>query len=363
MLSIETDYPGANILIDSVDGLTVRLSVDLRDTAGDWFYWSFAVRGARGRVQVHFYGPNPVGVRGPALQRADGSWQWLGAQSLTKDGFVWEADEPERAVRLAMAIPYQQNELEAFLVRQPAVKASTLTLSRKGRPVELLNVGHGPRRVLLTCRHHCCESLASYALEGLLTAAAESDLGEQATLWAVPFVDKDGVEDGDQGKNRRPHDHNRDYGPRPLYPEVAAIQQLAAGWGDTPTAVALDLHCPWIRGHYNEHIYAVGCENQAIWARVSGFSQVLERVRRGPLPYQAADNLPFGQAWNTAANYGAGLSCAHWAQSLPGIELATSFELPYANAKGVVVDARSARAFGADLAAALREWLGRAQAA
>ena len=28
---------------------------------------------------------------------------------------------------------------------------------------------------------------------------------------AIPFMDKDGVEEGDQGKNRKPRDHNRDY--------------------------------------------------------------------------------------------------------------------------------------------------------
>ena len=42
----------------------------------------------------------------------------------------------------------------------------------------------------------------------------------------VPFVDYEGVIRGDQGKSRVPHDHNRDYNERPLYPEVAAIQKL-----------------------------------------------------------------------------------------------------------------------------------------
>jgi murein tripeptide amidase MpaA len=31
---------------------------------------------------------------------------------------------------------------------------------------------------------------------------------ERFRFLAVPFMDKDGVEDGDQGKNRRPRDHN-----------------------------------------------------------------------------------------------------------------------------------------------------------
>ena len=42
---------------------------------------------------------------------------------------------------------------------------------------------------------------------------------------------------------------------------------------------------------------------------------------------------------------------------LPGIGLATTFEIPYANASGQPVTADSARAFGRDLAKALRRYL------
>jgi hypothetical protein len=40
----------------------------------------------------------------------------------------------------------------------------------------------------------------------------------------VPFVDEDGVEDGNAGKNRAPHDHNRDHGSHSLYPDAMALQ-------------------------------------------------------------------------------------------------------------------------------------------
>ena len=39
----------------------------------------------------------------------------------------------------------------------------------------------------------------------------------------VPFVDYDGVIDGEQGKFRFPHDHNRDYMDNPIYPETRAV--------------------------------------------------------------------------------------------------------------------------------------------
>ena len=66
-------------------------------------------------------------------------------------------------------------------------------------------------------------------------------------FFIVPFVDKDGVEDGDQGKNRRPHDHNRDYKLR-IYPEVRAITERLPAWSDSKPLFFLDMHCPWLRG-------------------------------------------------------------------------------------------------------------------
>ena len=45
----------------------------------------------------------------------------------------------------------------------------------------------------------------------------------------VPFVDKDGVEEGDQGKNRAPRDHNRDYAGASMYPETGALRELGEG--------------------------------------------------------------------------------------------------------------------------------------
>ena len=75
--------------------------------------------------------------------------------------------------------------------------------------------------------------------------------------------------------------------------------------------------------------------------------------------YRAGDNLPFGKAWNTGANYGERVSCSMWAAGLDGIGLATSLEVPYANAAGGVVDAATSRAFGRDLARAVREYLAR----
>jgi hypothetical protein len=112
-----------------------------------------------------------------------------------------------------------------------------------------------------------------------------------------------------------------------------------------------------IRGEHNEDIYFPGGEDQRNWGEVSKFAGLLEKLNRGPLPYSTANNLPFGTAWNIAANYKQGMSFARWAAGLPGIRAAGTIEIPYANCGTTDVTAASARALGHSLAAALRAYL------
>ena len=374
-VTIDANYPGGNIVLERIDGNDVYVRQDLRDTKGWWFYWNFRVRGAAGRrLTVRLTNGNAVGTRGPAVSTDDGrSWSWLGRRTVRGDGkgvsfsYTVPADAP--SVRLAFAVPYQQADLGRFLKRYRRSRhlaVKELCTTRAGRTVQRLHVGkltgEPAHRVLLTCRHHACEAMASYVLEGLLVAIfGQGDDGawlrDNAELLVVPFVDADGVEQGNQGKNRRPHDHNRDYGGKSVYASVRAIRKLVPAWSRGRLGVALDLHCPWIRGQHNERIYLVGSANAGIWAQQQAFGLILQRVRTGPLVYRTADNLPFGQSWNTAGNYKSGKSFGRWAGELKGIRLSSTIEFPYANVGRQTVTADAARAFGADLTRALRRYL------
>lgn len=101
----------------------------------------------------------------------------------------------------------------------------------------------------------------------------------------------------------------------------------------------------------------MGSSNPATWQQQKEFAAILESVREGPLPYRAESSLPFGTAWNTAANYGQYKSCGRWAEEQPGVCLATTIEIPYANVGAAVVTADNARVFGRDLARAIRRYL------
>jgi hypothetical protein len=365
---VDADFPGGNIIVDGREGNTVYLRQDLRDTDGDWFYWYFRIRGAEGRtLNFQFTHSDVIGVRGPAVSQDGGAtWRWMGDQASGPRQFSFDFDGQHHDVRFAFTIPYLEQDLDAFLERHrddPHLCVGVLCKTGAGREVELLRLGKvagTPRdRVLLTARHHACEAMASYALEGLLDAIlADTETGrwlsERVEFLCIPFVDKDGVEQGDQGKNRHPHDHNRDYSDTPIYPSVGAIQELF----ETPIRVAFDFHCPARSGPLHEVLQFVeprANPQERNAQEIRRFSELLEQHQRGPLPYSLANNLAFGQAWNVGDDFGKTFSSY---ADQRGAKLSVSLEVPYANASGQVVKPASARALGNDLAETLRSYLG-----
>jgi len=275
---ISADHSGGNVLVVKNEGAAVELAPDLRG-GQPWFYWNFEASAAEaGKVTFTFARAMVIGVRGPAYSLDDGkTWQFLGKEHCTYAELTAPAKErretftydfrPERLkVRFAVAIPYLPENLKEFVAARgsnPNLKQEVLTKSRGGVPVEMLVIGKpGPEResVLVTARHHACESMASYVLEGFLdeamsTTPAGIAFRERYALFAVPLVDRDGVAAGDQGKNRDPHDHNRDYGPMPIYPEIKAIQELSEA---QDIKHAIDFHCPALRGDIHEAMHFLG---------------------------------------------------------------------------------------------------------
>ena len=367
-VQIDCDFPGGNILVDRVEGDDVYLQQDPRDTTGFWFYWSFRVRHAAGRRLIfHFTDGKVVGVRGPAVSR-DGAntWFWLDDNSVTPESFAYQFGPQETDVRFCLAMPYQRANLEEMFKKYAGRDDFVIedhATSRKGRPVPRIRFGcvaREPRhRVLLACRHHACEMMASWVLEGVIESVlADSGngnwLGEHVEFLCVPMMDLDGVEDGDQGKNRAPHDHNRDYLDKPIYPEVAQLKKLVPDWSAGRLRLAIDLHCPYIRGGNNQQVFFVGGPEEEMARRLTDFSKVLESVQSGPLPFHAKHNIPWGESWN---NMTEAKSFGRWAALQPHVDLATTLETPYADAGDRPVTIESARALGRDLGAAIRKWL------
>ena len=369
---IDSAFPGGNIAVERIDEDEVYVHQELRDTAVDWFYWCFQVSGAAGRtLHFHFTQSRAIGVRGPAVSFDEGvTWTWVGSGAVQGNAFSYTFPKDAAKVRMSFAMPYQESHWLHFigsLSSGTPFSCRTLCTTKKGRDIEYMLIGNEKplHRVAITCRHHCCEMMANYVLEGLIRWVAEDPDAEAQRVrdhvgfFLVPFVDKDGVEDGDQGKGRRPRDHGRDYEGESIYASTGAIRQIIPEWGGGLLHIGLDIHCPHITGPYNEVIYIVGSADDRIASKQRQFCRILESVSDGPLPFLAEDFLEFGKSWNTDENYSEGRAFSRWAGGLPDAVLGISIEIPYANARGAEVNQGSARLFGADLGRGLAAYLHR----
>lgn len=254
-MQITRNVEGPNIRVLRMEENEIWLEPELRDThpGNWWFYWHFAVEGAQGKTLRFHLGEHPeVGYFGAAVRQPGGKWHWGGTPIEDYRGFEYTFGEEEDIVEFCHDFRYDLAKWDAFIQAQGLEDCiSTLAVSKKGRNIPFLSLGRGKQAVLLTSRHHACESTGTWMLEGFIREYLKNPLPDTRLL-AVPFMDYDGVWDGDQGKLRFPHDHNRDYLPEPIYPSVRAVQKLLA---EEKPAYFFDCHSPWHFGDTNDQFY------------------------------------------------------------------------------------------------------------
>jgi hypothetical protein len=193
----------------------------------------------------------------PVVCMDDGEWRRVEETSLVQSptGHValqFETPEGCTDCSAAFCFPYGHSQLRRA-VRETAGTwhIETLDVSAGGRPlVRLLSPSAEGNEagVYIVARQHSGETPGSWVLDGILRAVAGEDAGgplHDADWWAVPFVNVDGVVEGDYGKDPMPADFNRAWAPMPLRPEVYAIQRdmmhFAGRYG---RRLVLDLHAP-----------------------------------------------------------------------------------------------------------------------
>ena len=305
-VEIRSDYPGGNVKVEKVDEAAgvVTLAPDLRDTKTKWFHFDFTLTGAAGR-KLHFQFPtnrfNYLATLGPAISRDGGAtWRWLnpdGTRHEPGNAFDYTFGKDENETRFAVSIPYNQKNWDAAAVRwrgKDGVKFDVLCKSQSGtRDTELLRIpcrkGNAKWIFAFTARHHACETTASAVMEGvideILSGSREGEwVRDNADCVFVPFMDKDGVENGDQGKNRRPHDHNRDYTAE-IYTSVRAFKKLLVTESAGKQIVFFDLHSPMIRPRgktgSDDHAFTLATPDPRLADRVATFRRLWAEEQKG----------------------------------------------------------------------------------
>lgn len=341
-LCVHADFPGGNIQVDRIEGNTVYVRQAMRDTTKWWFYWCFALRGlvAGMRYTVRFTDGEVVGIAGPAYSPDGSGWAWLGADSApdrTHFHYVhWGAGQE---AYFCFCLPYQPRDLASFIARHAeGLRVDTLVRLPSGRDVPLLRIGpdSAAHHLLLTARHHACEATGNHVLEGILEYAIRSDgfLHRQCCLHVVPFVDLDGVIRGDQGKARAPHDHNRDYGPEPIYDSVRAIMALVTAPG-RDWVFAIDLHSPNKWGPpRDDRQFLVSPRLGGEQVKRLGACLAAVHARHGletDIPYDPAFDVAFGTEWWNREDL---LTFGRFMSQDAGIPLCVTVETAYAGLPG-----------------------------
>lgn len=199
-------------------------------------------------------GDNPVKMR-PVAKVGAGDWERLAAPEVQRlpDGrrrAVWEVPWRGDPIDVAFCYPYGREQLEQLLEDcGDCWKADTIGVSQGARPLVRLSNDYGAeggRRpgIYVIARQHSAETPGSWVMDGLLRAFGE--MGPEAPLvWAIPFANIDGVEQGDYGKDNFPYDLNRAWGQPPMRHETLAFQRDVARWRlRCQPLLGLDLHAP-----------------------------------------------------------------------------------------------------------------------
>lgn len=346
-MKIHQNFTGGNIRVTSIQENHIYLENELRDTQGDWFYWAFCVEGAEGQTLTFHFGHTRLGYFGPAISHDLTEWHWLG--TTTENEFTYTFTQNEHKVYFAHSMLYHPARFLA-LAKRLEVPVQTLCQSQKGRAVPYVTIGDGEMHILLTARHHACESTGSYVLEGVLTELAAHPI-PGATIFCVPFVDYDGVVDGDQGKGRAPHDHNRDYDPNTpaIYPTTAAIRAYADANG---CHFGFDFHSPWHLGGVNDHAFIVQNSFEKL-NRLNAFGECLEEsIAPDAFPYAHANDFPFGKDWNQG-----GATFAAYMMAKPENKVAFTLETAYFGTHACPTTAQNLLALGTSFAHALKSYI------
>ena len=362
---IDKQLPAGNIVFERIVNDTVYVHQELRGSKKAWFYWAFRVRGAEGKKLTFVFTKSfAICERGPVVSLDKGkSYEYLAEEGSTPHSFTYTFPADAKEVWFYECHPYTPEMWEAFLKRphKGEFETGVLCKTRKGRDVPFFRMT--PRNskpkfsVVLSARHHCSEAPAMYALEGLVaTFLEDSELGnwlrENVELTVVPFVDMDGAVEGDQGKWRLPHDHNRDY-VEFLYPETAALASLIA---ETEPQMFLDFHNPKLYKYNDNYIYTPYKEYNGV--DELNFSALMEKYQEGGLKYQTTDNLPYGFSWNAKHNYTDGMNVTSWvAQNIKTIKIVRTIEFPFAYSNGELVYPNKLRQFGHGMARAVRAFV------
>lgn len=382
-LRVTTDLPGGNAEILEVRNGPGQPEVHFTPAPNNgpeaaWFH--FAIEPGAGqtgpiRCVLHFWENllgAPTDARGfhPVFRTATRDWSRNSTVELetAADGRIlpsFSVPSDEGRVEVALSYPYGQQQLDELLrdLHDRFTMVPIALTSERHRLSRLSNdpgtVGGSRPGIYCMARQHAAEAPGSWLLDGFLRHMAQAG-GAAPLVWAVPFVDVDGILAGRTGKDAFPWDFNRAWGsklfPRerqaelgasPMRHEIKAIQLDLRRWKERcHPRLVLDFHAPVIQHNVGIFTFIMGMQNKQPDALHAPW---LKACQHELDPWMASPdfvrNGRYPSRWNTAQMQ----DFVNIALGLPAI----NFETPYGSSRDRAMTREDYRAAGAGIAAAI----------
>lgn len=257
------------------------------------FIGLFVSRVQKTKLLLSNFNKKRLGYFGPAVSYDLENWHWL--DSIDGDSFTYKFGEKENKVYFAHNMLYHPKRFFDF-ANKHNLKIEELCKGYKGSSIPCVKFGEGNTSIILAARNHACESTGNYVLEGVLEELITNPIPD-AKVFCVPFVDFEGIIRGDQGKNRVPHDHNRDYSyeEESIYPECNAIKEYAKVSGCN---YGFDFHSPGHKGGVNDTVFIVqNCIEKL--DKLNKFGEIFEEsITDNSFKYEHKNDYPPNTGWN-----------------------------------------------------------------
>lgn len=340
--TVETDFEGGNVQVDFIDPSAWTIYVQPRLEGWSpyraWYYFKLSNVSAARPTNIVIANARWHGV--PYYSYDNENWQRV----TSAVGNTYSQTFTGDPVWIAHSIPYLTEHKERLIedLEGPDVRASLLTVSEAGRPVEVLTisdstVGGAKLGVWFIARQHAWEASSSWIADGVARWAASTDpqarrLRRIATLHIVPIMDVDNVVIGGSGKDQLPIDFNRDWRDTPHWNAVreaiSAIDETAAS---QPYAMFIDSHCPGPRADPFIYVQPQTMVSPRYWSVFLRFRDLLiSTASPGPLPYTGAF-IELGPSYHPLWDQ---ISFWHQFTTHAELDLSITFETPPASAAG-----------------------------
>jgi hypothetical protein len=265
---------------------------------------------------------------------------------------------------VAFCYPYGLAELESMIGDLPAKPEETIVaVSSRSRPIKrfrfpastpaLRGSTTKPPGVYIIARQHSGETPGTWAMDGIFRFLAAGG-APGIEWWLVPFVDLDGVEDGNYGKDALPFDFNRAWGKLPMRPELKGLQRDIATFSTvTSPSILLDLHAP---GHNEDGVYTHLPHDGRPDEQRSHVQQWAECLHKQLVEVMGRDEEAYWHDMNYISRWDKNNTVCSWAwdeMKLP----AFGTEVSYQSYGGEILDPDGYRKVGRSLALSAMDYL------